>query len=124
MPGLLDRKARILAPLIGAKRGPQLSLAITEVAGEIEWAQARLVGPAAYAEAATRVGRSPTLAVERVADVYRKYQDEKRKRHVIDFDDLVRLCARCQKRDWSRPFVKNHLADTPLPSPMPVNKNP
>ena len=99
MPGLLDRKARILAPLIGVKRGPQLSLAITEVAGEIEWAQARLVGPAAYAEAATRVGRSPTMAVERVADVYRKYQDEKRKRHVIDFDDLVRLCAQALESD-------------------------
>lgn len=99
MPGLLDRKARILAPLIGAKRGPQLSIAITEVAGEIEWAQARLVGPAAYAEAATRVGRTPTMAVERVAEVYRKYQDEKRKRHVIDFDDLVRLCAQALEGD-------------------------
>ncbi len=99
MPGLLDRKARILAPLIGAKRGPQLSLAITEIAGEIEWAQARLVSPAAYAQAAMSAGRTPTLAVERVADVYRKYQDEKRKRHVIDFDDLVRLCAHALDTD-------------------------
>ena len=99
MPGLLDRKARILAPLIGAKRGPQLSIAITEVAGEIEWAQARLIGPAAYVEAATRAGRTPTMAVERVGDVYRMYQDEKRKRHVIDFDDLVRLCAHALDTD-------------------------
>ncbi len=94
MPGILDRKARVLAPLIGAKRGPQLTIAITEVAGEIEWAQARLIGPAAYTEAATGSGRSPTMALDQIAEVYRRYQDEKRKRHVIDFDDLVRLCAK------------------------------
>ena len=99
MPGLLDRKARVLAPLIGAKRGPQLSIAITEVAGEIEWAQARLVGPTAYTEAATSAGRTPTMALDRVADVYRKYQDEKKKRHVIDFDDLVRLTAQALEGD-------------------------
>ena len=45
------------------------------------------------------MGRTPTMAVERVADVYRKYQDEKRKRHVIDFDDLVRLCAQALEGD-------------------------
>ena len=98
MPELLDRKARVLAPLVG-KRGADGQIAILEVAGEIEWAQARLAGPAAYAEAAARAGRSPKLSLDRVADVYRRYQEEKRKRGVIDFDDLIRLTAQALETD-------------------------
>lgn len=93
MPGLLDRKGRLLAPLIGGRRGPELTIALTEIAGEIEWAQARLVGPANYAETATRAGRTPTVGIDRVATIYGRFQDEKRTRHVVDFDDLVRLGA-------------------------------
>lgn len=37
--------------------------------------------------------------------------------------DLARLCGRCQKRDWSRPFVKNHLAETPLARELPALRN-
>lgn len=99
MPALLERKARLLAPLVGGKRGAQANLAIMEAAGEIEWAQARLVGPTAYSEAAIRTGREPSIPVERMADIYGKYQAEKRKRHVIDFDDLVRLCAQALESD-------------------------
>jgi len=99
MPELLDRKARVLGPLVGGRSGPDRTLAVLEAAGEIEWAQARLAGPAAYAEAATRAGRTPKLTVERIADVYRRYQDEKRKRGVIDFDDLIRLAAQALEND-------------------------
>ena len=98
MPELLDRKARVLAPLVG-KRGAEGQIAILEVAGEIEWAQARLAGPAAYAEAAARAGRTPKLPLDRVADVYRRYQEEKRNRGVIDFDDLIRLTAQALETD-------------------------
>ena len=99
MPELLDRKARVLAPLVGGRRGPDQQLAVLEVAGEIEWAQARLAGPAAYAEVAARAGRAPKLPLERVAEIYRKYQDEKRRRGVIDFDDLIRLTAHALETD-------------------------
>ena len=99
MPALLDRKARVLAPLIGGRRGPELTIAVTEAAGEIEWAQARLVGPGNYTEAATRAGRTPSLGADRIATIYRGYQDEKRKRHVIDFDDLVRLSAQALEQE-------------------------
>lgn len=37
--------------------------------------------------------------------------------------DLLHLCARCDKRDWSRPFVKNRLAGTPLAQELPELKN-
>jgi ATP-dependent DNA helicase UvrD/PcrA len=99
MPALLDRKARVLAPIVGGRRGPELTIAVMEAAGEIEWAQARLIGPGHYAEAATRAGRSPSLGADRVATIYRGYQDEKRKRHVVDFDDLVRRSAQAMEQE-------------------------
>src|SRR6476620_8077348 len=98
-PELLDRKARLIAPLVGRSRGAESQVAILEVAGEIEWAQARLAGPAAYADVAARAGRTPKLTPERVADVYRRYQEEKRKRALIDFDDLIRLTAQALEND-------------------------
>jgi len=50
-PGILDRKARILGPLLGGK-GPASSVAISDIAAEIEWAKARLIAPDNYEAAA------------------------------------------------------------------------
>ncbi|MFP5326932.1 MAG: 3'-5' exonuclease, partial [Acidimicrobiia bacterium] len=64
-----------------------------DVAGEIEWAKARLVGPSEYAAAAELAGRSPALAPGEIARLYERYEAEKRRRGVVDFDDLLALCA-------------------------------
>ena len=48
---------------------------------------------------AARAGRTPKLPLDRVADVYRRYQEEKRNRGVIDFDDLIRLTAQALETD-------------------------
>lgn len=37
--------------------------------------------------------------------------------------DLLHLCTRCDKRDWSRPFVKNRLAGTQLAQELPELRN-
>ncbi|MBC7821570.1 MAG: hypothetical protein IAG10_32190, partial [Planctomycetaceae bacterium] len=37
----------------------------------------------------------------------------------LDECGLARLCQRCDRRDWSRPFVKNRLAGTPLEREIP-----
>lgn len=37
----------------------------------------------------------------------------------LDGRGLARLCTRCDRRDWSRPFVKNRLAGTPLEREIP-----
>src|SRR5262249_60587513 len=47
MPKLLDRKARILVPMLPG-RGGERALLAAEVAAEIEWAKARLIGPDGY----------------------------------------------------------------------------
>jgi DNA helicase-2/ATP-dependent DNA helicase PcrA len=98
MPRLLERKGRLLAPLMGS-RGPAATVAVTDVAREIEWAKARLVAPAEYASAAARSGRRPPRAAGEVADLYAAYESEKRRRRLIDFDDVLIRCADAIERD-------------------------
>ena len=41
-----------------------------------------------------RLRRKPPLGVDAMTDLYRRYEAEKRRRGVIDFDDLLWLCVR------------------------------
>lgn len=88
LPVLLDRKARLLVPLTG-RRGADARVAASELAGEIEWAKARLVRPEDYEAAVTRAARTPPWPVGEIADRYARYEREKRRRGLADFDDLL-----------------------------------
>jgi DNA helicase-2/ATP-dependent DNA helicase PcrA len=88
MPVLLERKARLLVPLVGG-RGREAGLAAAEIASEIEWAKARLVTPDRYVAAAAEAGRTPPRPAPEVAALFERYEREKRKRRVLDFDDLI-----------------------------------
>jgi DNA helicase-2/ATP-dependent DNA helicase PcrA len=98
MPGILERKARLLVPLVGG-RGQEARLAAAEVASEIEWAKARLVPPDAYELAAARAGRETQREADAIALIYERYEHEKRKRRVVDFDDLLWWCAEYLETD-------------------------
>jgi DNA helicase II / ATP-dependent DNA helicase PcrA len=93
-PGLLARKSRLLAGLVA---GTPISVA--QLAGEIEWAKARLVGPDGYAEAGAAARRRVPVPADRVADLYRRYEDDKRRARMVDFDDLLRLCGHLIETD-------------------------
>ena len=97
-PALLDRKTRILLRHLPARRSPS-DPGPADLAAEIEWAQARMVSPAGYAEAVTAAGRKPPLPAAAVAAIYERYQQEKRRQHVVDFDDLLLECARALESD-------------------------
>jgi DNA helicase-2/ATP-dependent DNA helicase PcrA len=97
-PALLDRKTRILFRLLPARRSPA-DPGPTEMAAEIEWAQARMVSPAAYPEAVAAAGRKPPMPAAAVAAVYERYQQEKHRQHLVDFDDLLLECARALETD-------------------------
>lgn len=98
LPSLLDRKGRLLAPLLGL-RGPEARVAITELASEIEWAKARGLRPDEFAAAATRAGRRLPRPATELADLYARYEAEKRKRRLLDFDDLLWWCAEAIETD-------------------------
>jgi DNA helicase-2/ATP-dependent DNA helicase PcrA len=97
-PQVLDRKARVLAPLL-RERGPAAAVAISDVAAEIEWAKARMIGPDEYARAADAAGRRLPRPAEALAELYARYEAEKRKRRVLDFDDVLRECVAAMARE-------------------------
>ncbi|HEX2047490.1 MAG TPA: ATP-dependent DNA helicase UvrD2 [Acidimicrobiales bacterium] len=97
-PALLDRKTRVLARLLPARRSPS-DPGPADLAGEIEWAQARMVSPAAYEETVAAAGRRPPMPAAAVAALYERYQEEKRRQQLVDFDDLLLECARILEND-------------------------
>ena len=94
-PTLLERKAPLLARLLGRGSGVKA----VDVVGEIEWAKARTVTPADYAREAVAAGRRPPLELHALAQLYERYEVEKRNRRMVDFDDLLALCTRAIEND-------------------------
>ncbi|MBI2169084.1 MAG: ATP-dependent DNA helicase UvrD2 [Actinobacteria bacterium] len=88
-PHLLDRKTRLLGRLMPGAG----ALAVAGAAREIEWAQARMVEPPEYEAVARHAHRATPVPPSEMATIYSAYADEKRRRGVVDFDDLLRLCA-------------------------------
>jgi DNA helicase-2/ATP-dependent DNA helicase PcrA len=66
---------------------------------EIDWATARGVNADRYSAIARREGRKPHVGVERVAAVFGDFERMKRKRGVIDFDDVLGLVIRDMEYD-------------------------
>src|SRR5207302_4137576 len=87
----------LLAPLLAGHRSATVQPA--DVATEIEWAKARFVAPADYEVEANRAGRKPPLTLAVMASLYERYEEEKRRKGVVDFDDLLLLCARALETD-------------------------
>ncbi len=100
-PTLTQSKLRILMPLVAqrATSGPGAAVQPADLASEIEWAKARLIRPEEYVAEATMQGRQPPLGIEAMADLYRRYETDKRKRGIVDFDDLLMLTARAMEAD-------------------------
>ncbi len=94
-PTLLDSKGRILGRILGNTKRVRPS----DLAAEIEWAKARLVPPDDYPRAVATASRPSLVDAERIADWYRRYEQDKRKRGLVDFDDLLLLCAARLERD-------------------------
>lgn len=94
-PVLLERKARLLAPLLPRARVGKASATIqaADLAAEIEWAKARLVPPASYEAEVEASGRRPPVPAATMAALYARYENDKRRKGLVDFDDLLVVCA-------------------------------
>lgn len=89
-PTLLDRPTRVIARLVpdGVDgRG------VADLAAELAWASARLVTPDRYPAAASAAGRRPPIPLAEVAELAHRYAEEKRRRGLVDFDDLLEQLA-------------------------------
>jgi DNA helicase II / ATP-dependent DNA helicase PcrA len=100
-PTLTQSKLRILMPLVTSKQFNGLvgSAQPTDLATEIEWAKARLITPDRYVAAVQRAGRKPPLGAEAMAELYSRYEADKRRRGVVDFDDLLVLTVQAMEAD-------------------------
>ena len=89
-------RAQGAAPRAAARRGAgrEGALLAAELASEIEWAKARMVTPDGYERRGRyRRAQPPRARRPRSPTVYRDYEREKRKRGLVDFDDLISGCA-------------------------------
>jgi DNA helicase-2/ATP-dependent DNA helicase PcrA len=98
-PTLLDRKGRMLVDIGPRVPGRDARSVAGDLATEIEWAKARMVTPDTYAEAVVAAGRKPGLRAEVVATAYAAYETRKQSSNLVDFDDLLALCARAIEED-------------------------
>jgi DNA helicase II / ATP-dependent DNA helicase PcrA len=98
-PALLDRKARVLRDLLPRSAGRDGRSGTADLAGEIEWAKARMVTPDTYVDAVARAARRPPMKAASVAEAYRAYEEHKQRAGLVDFDDLLGLCARALEED-------------------------
>jgi DNA helicase-2/ATP-dependent DNA helicase PcrA len=93
MPELIESKARLVTLAAGRAglRGDRTTA--RDLAGEIEWAKAHLVEPGDYPAVAGQAGREPPFDAATVAEVFTAYEEIKRARSLIDFEDLLRAAV-------------------------------
>jgi DNA helicase-2/ATP-dependent DNA helicase PcrA len=97
-PAVLADPARLLSRLLDETGVGDPGL-VPAVRAELSWARARGLGPEQYAEHAGRTRRSTALPVEQLAQVLERYDAEKRRRRVVDLDDLVLRCTELLEAD-------------------------
>ncbi len=95
------------APVLAPDRGRLMREVLTEtrrrleapaVLADMDWARARLVEPARFADASRKARRRSVLDADSFVDLSQRYAALKRKRGVVDFDDLlVDLLASLQR---------------------------
>jgi len=98
-PTLLDGKGRLLGEVAPRVPGKEVRSTIAALATEIEWAKARMITPDTYLDAVVTAVRRPGLRPEAVAEAYAAYEVRKRQAGLVDFDDLLALCARALEED-------------------------
>jgi DNA helicase-2/ATP-dependent DNA helicase PcrA len=100
-PALLTNRERLVEEVmadVGLRRGGAAGAA-RDITGEIDWARARLVAPERYQDAARAAERRTSVPPAQIAEVYTRYEEAKRRRKVIDFDDLLSGLRREIERD-------------------------
>ena len=97
-PQLMTRKAGFV---IGLLTGAEKSTPGIDFVSEIEWAKARMIDPDDYAAEAKAAGRKPPISFDATAAVYDRYENQRRAKRMIDFDDMLRVCLRDLESDPS-----------------------
>ncbi|MFG1669607.1 ATP-dependent DNA helicase UvrD2 [Streptomyces sp. Y7] len=91
MPRLVDRKIQLVADAAAACRIRLDRNELRDVTAEIEWSKVTQTVPTDYAPAAAKAGREAPRDPAEIAQIYNVYEDLKRDRSVMDFEDVLLL---------------------------------
>ena len=101
LPGVLSSKASILVPLARSLPGGYRYLAVRDLAAEIEWAKARRMTAAGYADGVVAQGHDGPLPPDLMARFYRDYERARDRAGLIDFEDMLALTVELIESDES-----------------------
>ncbi|MFE5818252.1 ATP-dependent DNA helicase UvrD2 [Streptomyces sp. NPDC056479] len=91
MPRLVDRKIQLVTDAAAACRIRLDRNELRDVTAEIEWSKVTQTVPADYPLASAKAGRDTPRDPAETAQIYNVYEDLKRDRSVIDFEDVLLL---------------------------------
>jgi DNA helicase-2/ATP-dependent DNA helicase PcrA len=90
-PRLVERKIQLVAEAAARSRIRLDRNELRDVTGEIEWSKVTQITPEDYPAAAAKAGREAPRDPAETARVYTAYEQLKRDRSVIDFEDVLLL---------------------------------
>lgn len=100
LPEVLDNRMALVAEAAGRLRVPVDTSVLRDLVGEISWAKVSNVSPADYPAIAAGAHRElASVTPEVVARVFAGYEDAKRGRGRIDFEDIL-LCTTALLSDY------------------------
>ncbi|MFJ7074901.1 ATP-dependent DNA helicase UvrD2 [Streptomyces sp. NPDC098781] len=91
LPRIVDRKVQLVADAAAACHIRLDRNELRDVTAEIEWSKVTQTVPADYPLASARAGRDAPRDPAEIAQIYNIYEDLKRSRSVIDFEDVLLL---------------------------------
>ncbi|MFF0168452.1 ATP-dependent DNA helicase UvrD2 [Streptomyces prasinus] len=91
LPRLIDRKIQLVADAAAACRIRLDRGELRDVTAEIEWSKVTQTVPADYPPAVAKAAREAPRDPAEIAQLYAAYEDLKRERGVIDFEDVLLL---------------------------------
>ncbi len=95
---ILPSKAQALRQIANKLPKPYNFRPAADLATEIEWAKNRRITPDGY-QSSLSVDHQPPIPADLMVKVYKHYEDGKRERGMIDFEDLLELSIRMFQSD-------------------------
>jgi DNA helicase-2/ATP-dependent DNA helicase PcrA len=86
VPTIIGERWRLLREVCPTSAGEHVP---GELGTEIDWARARLISPERYEGEAMAAARRPSQGAARVVERWKAYDELKRRRNVVDLDDLL-----------------------------------